>query len=371
MSTAPNPKYRRIADALRQDLTKGIFAPGQKLPNDAELAARFGTSRLTVIRAMRQLAEVGLVHRRAGSGTFVGPVRPAVSTGRTFGLVIPNLGEGEIFEPVCAGMAQAGQPAHHTLLWGNTSTTGKGIELDDRGEMAVSLCRRFIDLKVDGIFFAPLELAPHQDETNLRIAACLEQAGIPVVLLDRCFLEYPHRSRYDLVGIDNRRAGFRMTEHLLQAACTRLGFLGRPGSAQTVDGRIAGFKEALARRGIAMPCDSVLRAEPADASTVLPWVESIGADGIVCATDFTAAQLMQTLLANGVDIPRDVKLVGFDDVKYASLLPVPLTTLRQPCHEIGAEALRVMMQRIENPDAPAKDIFLDCTIVIRQSCGKA
>jgi GntR family transcriptional regulator of arabinose operon len=371
MPTAASPKYRQIVEAIRQDLVEGAFAPGEKLPSDAQLAARFGTSRLTVIRALRQLAEVGVVHRRAGSGTYVGPDQARPPAGRTFGLLIPDLGEGEIFEPICQGMARAGRSLHHSLLWGNSSF-GENVSVpDDKSVQAGALCEYFIERRVDGVFFAPLELAPYKDDTNLRIASRLQQSGIPVVLLDRCFLEYPERSGYDLIGIDNQRAGFRMTGQLLRAGCTRIGFLVRPGSAQTVDARIAGFAKALDRQGIARHRDSVLRAEPSDASVVLPWIESIGADGIVCANDFTAAHLMQTLLANGIDIPGQMKIVGFDDVKYASLLSVPLTTLRQPCQEIGAEAVRVMSERIANPNAPARDILLDCKIIVRQSCGGA
>ena len=64
-------------------------------------------------------------------------------------------------------------------------------------------------------------------------------------------------------------------------------------------------------------------------------------------------------------------MVGINDVKYASFLPVPLTTLRQPCHEIGEEAMRVMLERLAAPGGPARDVLLDCVLVERQSCGGA
>ena len=78
---------------------------------------------------------------------------------------------------------------------------------------------------------------------------------------------------------------------------------------------------------------------------------------------------MQTLLAQGVRIPEDVRIVGIDDVSYAKLLPVPLTTVRQPCRTIGETALRVMLERIELPKLPARNVLLDCSLVIRKSCG--
>jgi DNA-binding LacI/PurR family transcriptional regulator len=70
-----------------------------------------------------------------------------------------------------------------------------------------------------------------------------------------------------------------------------------------------------------------------------------------------------------VRIPRDAGIVGIDDVNYASLLPVPLTTVHQPCREIGEAALRVMLERLERPKMAARDVLLDCSLVVRKSCG--
>ena len=68
-------------------------------------------------------------------------------------------------------------------------------------------------------------------------------------------------------------------------------------------------------------------------------------------------------------IPQDVRMVGINDVKYASFLPVPLTTLRQPCPQIGAAAMRVMLERLQAPDTPVREVLLNCELVVRQSCG--
>jgi DNA-binding LacI/PurR family transcriptional regulator len=91
--------------------------------------------------------------------------------------------------------------------------------------------------------------------------------------------------------------------------------------------------------------------------------------GIVCANDVTAARLMQTLLALGRRIPEDVRIVGIDDVKYASLLPVPLTTMHQNCPAIGVIAMATMLERLEHPDLPTRDILVPTKLVIRRSCG--
>lgn len=78
---------------------------------------------------------------------------------------------------------------------------------------------------------------------------------------------------------------------------------------------------------------------------------------------------MRVLLAAGCRIPQDVRIVSIDDVEYASLLPVPLTTVHQPCRAIGEAALDTMLARIDRPGALVRDILLDCRLVVRESSG--
>jgi DNA-binding LacI/PurR family transcriptional regulator len=78
---------------------------------------------------------------------------------------------------------------------------------------------------------------------------------------------------------------------------------------------------------------------------------------------------MPRLTALHVRIPEDVAIVGMDDVEYATLLPVPLTTIHQPCREIGEAAMAVMLERVARPSMLARDVLLDCRLVVRESCG--
>ena len=78
---------------------------------------------------------------------------------------------------------------------------------------------------------------------------------------------------------------------------------------------------------------------------------------------------MRALLALGYRIPRDVRIAGIDDVEYASLLPVPLTTVHQPCREIGEAAMSAMLDRIARPNMLPREIRVECWLVIRESCG--
>jgi DNA-binding LacI/PurR family transcriptional regulator len=355
------PKYKLIFEALREGIATGEYKAGARLPSEGELSRRFAVSRMTVVKAMRELQQQGLVVRRVGSGTYAAP--QAEKGNGLFGLLIPELGETEIFEPICQGMAQFSYARQHSLLWG---TLNSG---DKKEQVAEELCHQYIKRGVSGVFFAPLELTRSKDRINHKILAALDRAQIPVVLLDRCVSPYPLRSRYDLVGIENRRTAYIATEHLINQGATRIAFFGKEFSASTVDARIAGYREALTAHGQNCAEDLVFRGDPSDDVLIASILTKHKPDAFLAANDHTAANLMQGLLRLGRSIPDEIRIVGIDDVRYASLLPIPLTTQHQPCSQIGMVAMSTMLQRLESPDLPARDILLSCSLVVRESCG--
>ncbi|HXR40693.1 MAG TPA: GntR family transcriptional regulator [Terracidiphilus sp.] len=355
-------KYRRVFEYLHGHIQSGALKAGDRLPSEAELGKLFGASRITVAKAVLDLQRMGLVTRRPGAGTHV--LAPHQAEGRTFGLLIPELGLTEIFEPICHGMMRSPFARPDALLWGNASAS-----VGETAKEAEQMVSSFIRQQVAGVFFAPLEMSGDKDAANRRVARDLERAQIPVVLLDRCYMPYPERSAHDLVGVDNRRAGYVAAAHLLQLGARRLAFLGEPNAAGTVDARITGFYEALRNFGVQVDKNPAWRGSPQDEALVRRLLDTLRPEGIVCANDLTAARLMQTLIGLGVRIPEEVRIVGMDDVKYASLLPVPLTTIHQDCAGIGMVAMATMLERLEHPELPVREITVPTSLVVRRSCG--
>jgi DNA-binding LacI/PurR family transcriptional regulator len=356
---AAKPLYQKIFERLSHEIASGRYSPGEKLPSEAALVQRLGASRITVGRAVRELQQRGLVERISGSGTYITQPSLSSKSGLLFGLIIPNLGETEIFEPICQGIAAAPDAKGFGLLWPHA-----GADAPTREEQALQLCRQSIDRGVSGAFFAPLELSPASGEVNRCILKMLKDASIPVVLLDRRPEETSARERCDLVGIDNYRAGFLAADHLLTLGATQIGFLAYQHQATTVKVRIEGYRAALEAKRHQLNVFHV----PGSSRLVLP-PEARRCDAFVCANDRIAGHLMHALLAQRIRIPQDVRIVGIDDVNYAALLSVPLTTVHQPCRDIGEVALRMMLERLDHPRMPARDVLLDCELVIRESCG--
>src|ERR1035438_6951454 len=156
----PKPMYLKIRERLEREIASGRYAPGEKFPSEAALVLRFAASRITVGRAVRELQERGLLDRVPGSGTYVRGPAPRPREGLLFGLVIPNLGETEIFEPICQGIAASPDARGHALLWAHAESAST------REEQAVELARQSIARGVAGVFFAPSGFRPVRGQVN-------------------------------------------------------------------------------------------------------------------------------------------------------------------------------------------------------------
>jgi DNA-binding LacI/PurR family transcriptional regulator len=254
----------------------------------------------------------------------------------------------------------------YSLLWGGSLQEGSR-----RGSEIERLARHYVDSGVAGVYFAPIESCPEYAAINKNAISILETAKVPLVLLDSDYLAFPERSAFDLVGIDHLRAGYEATAHLLSHGTRRVDFIKSPDSGAAVALRVRGYREALLDAGIAPRQEWVHEGNP-DAHHFIQALLAIpDLSDIVCQNDEMAAALMKALEAFQVAIPDRLRLVGFDDVKYARHLRVPLTTIRQPCEEIAACAVELMVARIGDPLLPVKSLYLKSHLVERASSGSA
>jgi len=360
-------KYAEIAREIRAEIASGKYGTAGRLPSESQLVTRFGVSRPTAAQALRILEQEGLVERRPGSGTFVIQSQATRSSLRQLGLIVPGLGHIEIFEVVCGELASLARVHGFGIHWGGS--TRPRAEADMSIGEAEVLCSQFIEKGINGVFFAPFEHTPDNGAANRRITERLSHAGIPVILLDRDIAPFPQRSGFDLVGIDNFAGGYLLAEHLIKLGARRLAFVTRPFPATTVDARKAGICSAMMAHDIPQPRDFLRAGDPTDLKFVRHLVAGKQLDAVICTNDHTAAQLLQALTRLGVATPRDLRVVGFDDVRFATLLAVPLTTIQQPCREIAVTAFNALRERIEDPTLPARSLLLTPRLVVRESCG--
>lgn len=361
-------KHREIYRALVAEIAEGKYDATQRLPSEVQLARRFGVSRPTAARALRDLQNDGVAERRVGAGSFLkkgGAKAPQIESSRQLGLLLPALEVSEILEAFCGELASLTRVHDYSLLWASSAQARQRADLSVKD--AAEACQHLIDRAVRGVFFAPFEFSPEMNRVSRRTVDQLKRAGIAVVLLDRDLLPFPYRSDLDLVGIDNVLAGYLAGEHFVKLGVKRVTFVARPFSAPTVTARVAGAREALVAAGIE-PRDFYRIGNPRDERFVRE-LTTARIEGIICGNDFTAAQLMHSFAKMKVRVPDDVRLIGFDNLKYAELLAVPLTTVSQPFRDMAASAMRAMLNRLADPTLPAAALLSNPRLVVRTSCG--
>jgi GntR family transcriptional regulator, arabinose operon transcriptional repressor len=355
-------KHLRVYEHLYKQITLGELGEGDRLPTEVELAENFKTSRPTAARALNLLVSQGLVSRRPGSGSFVtrGSEVKAPARAGTLGLLVPGIGNIEIFDPTCAAIAAEAEKDGRLLRWSTGVATGEELRIT---------CRRLIRDGVDGVFFDPIELDDHTREINNEITRELAEAGIPVVLLDRDYLPYPGRSELDLVGLQNYRAGYALGAHLIDRGARRIEFIARPGSAATIRQRHNGVIGSLFDSDLVAGASPTLYIDPLNVEEVREISDSWRSQptALACANDITAGELLHSLRLLGFQVPGDLIVGSFDDVHYAKLLRPALTSVRQPVTELGRLAYHAMSSRLAQPDLPAREIRAEGTLVVRDS----
>ena len=355
------PLYLEIFEYVHDHIVSGAYEADGRVPTDGQLMRRFKTTRATVAKAMKELERTGLIQRRPGAGSFLRPAGRA--NGSFVSTLIAGLGDTEFFEPICAQIAQACHACNLSLIWGATSPA---TPVDD-GTKIEALVARFRTQHVTGVFFVPDELAEHSlDNRNLRIAQALSAAGIAVVLLDRDVVPFPAQGPYDLVGIDNVAAGYKQTRHLIDCGCRRILYATRPGQLWTKSARVTGYRLALEQAGLAFDPAHIRRGDATDPAFCRALLK-LKPDGIVCFHDPVAAHLMLNFQKLRVAIPQKLKIVGLDDVRYSQFLPVPITTLQQPCLSIGIQAADLMVRRLNHDNHPPRRILFDTRLIVRTS----
>lgn len=354
------PDVRRIFAFLQEGILQGKFDEDKPLPSLRVLMERYGEPLHTVRSAVDELVRRGLAESRHGSGTYVTKRGMA----RKIGLVIPGLAYSDFFRPFADRIIQlCAKGGYKPILKDDYARQPR-----KRAKEVLSFVRELIGEKVAGVVFQPLEHFPSADYVNRKIAEALDEAEIPLVLVDSDIVPPPERSRYDVIGINNHDAGVRVAEHLLSLGVTEMRFVLGKDADWNIKNRLRGVASAVMAQGGEWSERNVLPCEPNDLKAIRAALNGRPKPrAFICRGDTTAAVLVKTLKKLGRRIPADVMVVGFDDVESAAQMDPPLTTIRQPGEAIAAAAFRALVGRIAVPSLPPCEIYLPAPLVVRAS----
>lgn len=359
----PEAKYLLIAEALKRDILAGKYESQERFPSEESLVRRFGVSRPTIERALRELKREGLLESRSGSGSYL--TFAARNATGAIGVIAPDYRKIDFFTRLCDAIAAVAHAKGYDVLLGDGSEPEATA---DRGKWAVSLAKAYMERRIAGVLLEPVDLIPDSYDMTKKVLGILSAKKIPVVLLDRDYLPFPARSSYDLVGIDNLQAGYRIASHLIKGGARNLRFVTHPNYANTIRGRIQGVAQAAIDSGLKWTNKYVIENDPSERAFFAKLMHGKDPpDAFVCRNDPTAARLVQTLSRLGISVPEDVRVAGFDDGEIARLMNPPLTTIRQPVKMLAGISVASLMQRIRTPGLAPRAILLDADLVVRST----
>jgi LacI family transcriptional regulator len=268
---------------------------------------------------------------------------------QTVGMVVP-------------GISNPFFPATVETLEPLLSAQGRELFLcDSQDSVSVESARlnALLDRKVDGLIIVPC----HRSDSAEAVAAAAER--IPVLQLDR----YVEGFAGDYVGADHHAGVVAIVDQLWRLGCERLAFVSAEERTSSAQLRLEAFKRATAERRLEdtgtylgefslewgrAAATRILRRRP------LP-------DAIVCGADVLAFGVIAALTADGVRIPEDVSVTGFDDISFAEICRPSLTTVRQPVAEIAAEGARLLQHRLAGEGGSPQHRVLQPKVVVRDS----
>jgi DNA-binding LacI/PurR family transcriptional regulator len=366
-SKKANTVYDGMVEDLKKQIGQGEYSCGYRFPSETELARRYSISRMSVRQGLARLQNQGMLVKVNGKGSFVSQKHlfknTAVerTTTKTISLIVTTL-EDPFVAKIHSGVVE---------------------ELRDTGyNVCIYSSERVADQEAANIHqsvergCAGLIIFPIWGRTNAKQIEELDNNGIPVVLVDRTLPDL----NVDYVATDNFRGGMMAVDYLIQMGHRRIGMIkGISGTAN--DDRYRGYCHSLQKHGITYDESLVVVQEYID-----PSQEPLGGgqhemrrlmelpdrpSAVFAVNDTLAFGAETAALEMGLKVPGDVSIIGFDNFLQARLAPIPLTTIHQPCTEIGRAAAKLVLENIKamaiGPKPRVQQIQFIPQLVVRQS----
>lgn len=325
-------------------------------PTLKDIAQSVGVTANTVSLALRDspLVAKKTKARIQEAAREMGYVQNAIAgslrSGRTHTIAVVM---GDIANPLFAAKIKALECAlrekHYQMMIFNS---------DEAPEQELNAVHTAISRKVDGVIICP---SAHSENA----VALLKQHGVPCVFSGRMSAS----ENQDCVVWDDRRGGYLAAKHLLDCGCKKNVWLGVTQRISSARDRKLGYLAALEEAGIVPDPDLIVEASPTggDVATVLEPLVARDIDGICAFSDLIAWEAACFLEEQGLRVPEDIQLTGFDDVSSYLRIPYKLTSVAADLEQEARETVRVLRTRIQSPNHPVTVRKIETWLNVRNS----
>ncbi|MCS7460437.1 GntR family transcriptional regulator [Paenibacillus doosanensis] len=344
--------YERIKADIRNRVRSGSWQPGEKLPSSRDFAAHYGTSVNTVEKAIKELAQEGLLTRDSRRGTFAGgmpeaaPPSSSVRSGLIAAFVVGI--ENPVWASALRGIDDEVHQYGYSLL--SSSDEGSSAKLE-------SMVKGLVAKKVDGLIMCPI-VEHGRPNKNAQLVRMLSDNGIQTVFLDR----YAYDMDVPYVTSDNQIGSYKLTRLLFEHGHRNILFV-RNSNLTTMNERWLGFQQAHADLGCEFSerLDVFIPTENEDfklefeayCSAFERKMKEMKFTAVFCANDQIAEAALISLEKLGYRVPEQISVVTYDAANINYRLRLNLTGMNQPFYDMGRTAAKQLMQMIQGIERPA------------------
>jgi LacI family transcriptional regulator len=353
--------FGRLAVAVSRRFEAGCGPPEAfMLATIRDVAREAGVSIATVSRVFNGSRSVSEEARRrvqeAATALGYWPNRAARSLttnqSHALGVLLPDL-YGEFFSEVIRGIDYAASREHFQIL----------ISVSHADTDTLLTAARAMQGRTDGL----IVMAPEEASAG---AMDQIQRRFPLVLLNPRFEVEGCSS----VSINNREGAFAAVNHLLRIGHRRVAIIKGPAGNVDAEERFLGYRQALHDAGLEPEPVLELPGDFTESSGYRGAMEILRQhprpSAVFAANDYMALGFLSALADTGIHAPKDIAVVGFDDIEISRYLNPPLTTVHVDAQELGARAVRLLISQTRAPSiATPKHEVLAATLVVRNSCG--
>ncbi len=272
----------------------------------------------TLARVQAVIAELGYVPNAAAR---------QLSRGRSgsVGLLVLDA-RNPFFNDLAAGVEEAAGSMDLAVLLATSA------ERADRERLYLD---RFEQSRVDGLLVTPVG-------GSVKQLKAIRDRGTPIVLLDRLATT----PGFSSVAVDDIEGGRLAGQHLVDVGCRRIAFVGGPVTLEQVRNRLVGAGRAAEAAGVALSHLATTRMTADEGRRVGSEIAAMPRrerpDGVFAANDLLALAILQALTLAGIRVPDEVAVIGYDDIAFAALAGVPLSSIHQPSYQMGRRAMELL-----------------------------
>ncbi|KRL22740.1 GntR family transcriptional regulator [Lentilactobacillus kisonensis] len=353
-------KYVMVKKNIKNNIINGKYKINEKIPTESELMAMYSVSRYTIRRAVGDLEHEGYIYRVQGGGMYVNDwinnkVRSERSN-QSVGVITTHIAD-YIFPNIISGIDQVISEEGFSVLIGNTHD-----EYDNERHNLLNM----LDNDVVGFIIEPTRST--LENPNLDVYQMIVNSGKPAVFINAHYpqLEFPY------VEIDDTKAEKQLVDHLLDNGHERVLGIFQVDDLQGVN-RMNGFiKSYQTHPNVSSSGDIMMYRSSDNINNVLEKVKGRvdvqlenRPTAIVCYNDQLAIEVIGMLSKEGISVPDDISVAGFDDYEISKFVDPSITTMTHPKRHMGETAAKLLLDMLDKNTGDYK--LLDSELIVRDS----